>query len=914
MKNRLKATTAAVLLFPLTAHASVPVEQIEAYEVDGGDDPNAPTRYAPVPFNGNPTLLVLPGQLGNAYPNQTFHAVPSTDTTTTSSGHAGAVGSLMYGNGSVGYQYVTDIYCLAADNFLGGTTNAQVNTGNSTSLPGTFDGGAKVVNNSYVGTFVGGVSGGVTLTADTDLDVQRRIDYMIKKADVTFVAGAVSNLGGSAYQDLVWSSYNSLAVSGQQTFSPTGSPGKPHADLFGGGDASFAAAVVSGYAASLYGNAFGPGTTSLTPDALHGPTIRSLLMAGAGKSGYTRQTTNNLDLIHGAGLTNYDNSLSILQAGEKLLPAVTSNTITGTPSANQKGWAYGTFSPGTKDAVLFQSANTITGITASLNWDIDVTHTATTIDTRSQTISNLALNVYPVTFSGGHYTLGTVLSSTGLASSTTGDNVQYLYSTSTLPAGTYAFIITDSSGGSTPAAFSYSLAGSFASQWNANGGASWGTASNWTNSVPNGQAAQVNLLASPGVTTSSTITLDGNRTVGQLTFANANSYTVAQGTVPSGVAGTLTIDDTGNSSGTATPLIAVTAGNHTINAPVALANGVTVNTSAGTGLTVTRAITGTGGLTKTGGGALTLTAANTFGNTTINGGVLTLASTGSITTGTINVNNAATLTFAANPGAGVLATNVAPAVNIKSGGTVTVALPSVHTARQLLTTTGGLTLAGATDAWTGKLDLTSNDLDVPAGNLGTITNQIKAGFNQGTFSGQGITSSAAANNPTHLTTLGVIQNNDGAGHQIYGTSGTLGLFDGQDTPLNDVLVKYTYFGDANLDGQVDGSDYTRIDAAFGTPLTGWINGDFNYDGHIDGSDYTLIDSAFNTQSGSLTTGVSGFAFSTASLGTTTLGTTSAVPEPSSFGLALSFELLFRRRRRVCFSALPTTVVSRIVCR
>jgi hypothetical protein len=66
-----------------------------------------------------------------------------------------------------------------------------------------------------------------------------------------------------------------------------------------------------------------------------------------------------------------------------------------------------------------------------------------------------------------------------------------------------------------------------------------------------------------------------------------------------------------------------------------------------------------------------------------------------------------------------------------------------------------------------------------------------------------------------------------------------------------VLVKYTYYGDANLDGKVDGSDYSRIDNAALNHLTGWSNGDFNYDGVIDGSDYTLIDNAFNRQGAAL---------------------------------------------------------------
>jgi len=54
-----------------------------------------------------------------------------------------------------------------------------------------------------------------------------------------------------------------------------------------------------------------------------------------------------------------------------------------------------------------------------------------------------------------------------------------------------------------------------------------------------------------------------------------------------------------------------------------------------------------------------------------------------------------------------------------------------------------------------------------------------------------------------------------------------------------VLVKYTYYGDANLDGQVDGSDYSLIDNGYLNHLTGWYNGVFNYGAVIDGSDYTV---------------------------------------------------------------------------
>ena len=56
-------------------------------------------------------------------------------------------------------------------------------------------------------------------------------------------------------------------------------------------------------------------------------------------------------------------------------------------------------------------------------------------------------------------------------------------------------------------------------------------------------------------------------------------------------------------------------------------------------------------------------------------------------------------------------------------------------------------------------------------------------------------------------------------------------------------MKFTYVGDTNLDGKVDGTDYSRIDNGYLMNLTGWANGDFNFSGNVDGSDYLLIDNA-----------------------------------------------------------------------
>jgi hypothetical protein len=118
-------------------------------------------------------------------------------------------------------------------------------------------------------------------------------------------------------------------------------------------------------------------------------------------------------------------------------------------------------------------------------------------------------------------------------------------------------------------------------------------------------------------------------------------------------------------------------------------------------------------------------------------------------------------------------------------------------------------------------------------------------------------------------------------------------FDGAVTADGDVLVKYTYYGDTNLDGQVDGTDYSRIDNGYISHLSGWYNGDFNYDGVIDGSDYTLIDNAYNTQGASLA------AETAAATAQIAGGSSSAVPEPATLGLlAIGAMGLLGRRRRV----------------
>ncbi|MCY2954342.1 MAG: hypothetical protein NTU53_20620 [Planctomycetota bacterium] len=134
----------------------------------------------------------------------------------------------------------------------------------------------------------------------------------------------------------------------------------------------------------------------------------------------------------------------------------------------------------------------------------------------------------------------------------------------------------------------------------------------------------------------------------------------------------------------------------------------------------------------------------------------------------------------------------------------------------------------------GKLDLEDNQLIVqlPEGeDMGSIISHVadlvRIGRNGGSWTGGGITSSAAASNP--LTGLAIVP----------------------EEQASQIRVQRTYYGDANLDGVVNADDYFQTDSGFISQKPGWYNGDFNYDGVINADDYFLIDSAFVGQSGPL---------------------------------------------------------------
>jgi hypothetical protein len=198
-------------------------------------------------------------------------------------------------------------------------------------------------------------------------------------------------------------------------------------------------------------------------------------------------------------------------------------------------------------------------------------------------------------------------------------------------------------------------------------------------------------------------------------------------------------------------------------------------------------------------------------------------------------------------------------VSVSNGATVQIA--SLSSPQVIFVAAGSNSLS--VDS-TSTLNIGSNILDLKNGStsatnpslLSQVTGYVANGYNSGAWNGTtngSIQSTAAAADPTRLSAVGVA-----LGSQFGGTT-----LDGQTPGKYDVLVRETYYGDANLDGKVDGSDYSLVDSTYTMehfvngvaqkPVSGWANGDFNYDGVVDGSDYTLMDNAFNQQNSAFAT-------------------------------------------------------------
>jgi autotransporter-associated beta strand protein len=276
-------------------------------------------------------------------------------------------------------------------------------------------------------------------------------------------------------------------------------------------------------------------------------------------------------------------------------------------------------------------------------------------------------------------------------------------------------------------------------------------------------------------------------------------------------------------------------------------------------------ISGSLGLMKTGAGTLILSGTNTvFGPVNVSEGELQVARLNEAANPSITVAADASLVADRVRGS---ALTVGGTVQMRSAGGTSVV--------------GNLTIAGSTDSWTGKLDIGNGSLIIAngTGKIDEVTNQIKSAMNIefGWFDGNGITSSAAATDPIQATQIGVFDN----------SLMQLPEFGGETMTGNEVLVKYTYMGDADLNGQVNIDDLSLWLAGLNGELPPtWLVGDFDYNGEVNIDDLGLW-----------LAGLDAYTTSGVTMGDVVGIDTSSVPEPATLALLGLGGLALLRRRR-----------------
>jgi hypothetical protein len=367
--------------------------------------------------------------------------------------------------------------------------------------------------------------------------------------------------------------------------------------------------------------------------------------------------------------------------------------------------------------------------------------------------------------------------------------------------------------------------------WGVDADGNFVTAGLWANAL----APTTNYPAYFGsvITAPRTVTLNTARSVASLGFDNANRYTLAGN-------GALILANTADGN---PARVGVQSGSHTVGVNVVFGTNATVNVAqAASTLTLTKSPVPDVGaniiITKTGAGTLELPSFRAM-DLTVGAGTVKIAPNGT-DAGTSNIAS-----LVISPG--------------------------------------------------GKLDLGDNDLVLDYSSTSyaaSARNWLLSARDGGSWAGTtGITSSAAAADLNQTTALAYAEAADLLG--LTGTATT--SWSGQTVDATSLLVKYTYYGDANFDGQITPDDFSLLDRGRTRGLTGWINGDFNYDNVIDNADQALIDRTYLIQSGTLVP--SFLALRESQFGADYVSAlVTTVPEPTLIGLAAAAAPLVLRRR------------------
>jgi rhamnogalacturonan endolyase len=221
-------------------------------------------------------------------------------------------------------------------------------------------------------------------------------------------------------------------------------------------------------------------------------------------------------------------------------------------------------------------------------------------------------------------------------------------------------------------------------------------------------------------------------------------------------------------------------------------------------------------------------------------GANTLATLGAVT-GAVSITSG----VVSMPAAASLAAGPAPSLSVSAGAGVTFAgsqrFASLNVIGSAALAGGGnsvLVVGTLTLGAAASLDLADNAMILTNSTEAAVGAALRSAFAAGAWNGPGVRSSAAAADAQHVTALG------------YATAAALNrsTFAGVDVAPTDLLIKYTYCGDADLSGSVTLDDFTLFLRGYQTAgANAWLAGDFDFSGLVTLDDFTEFLAGYQRQ-------------------------------------------------------------------